>query len=71
MKKCISLLITLLMLLTACTALAEPAAHIAALKGPTAMGMVQMMRDQGDKYKFTLAASAAGNEQGRRKNRKK
>ena len=58
MKKCICLLISLMMILCACTALAEPAAHIAALKGPTAMGMVQMMRDKTDSYEFMLAASA-------------
>ena len=58
MKKCVCLLLALMMILCACTALAEPAAHIAALKGPTAMGMVQMMRDKSDNYEFTLAASA-------------
>jgi NitT/TauT family transport system substrate-binding protein len=30
----------------------------AALKGPTAMGLVQLMRDGGDRYDVTLAASA-------------
>jgi NitT/TauT family transport system substrate-binding protein len=32
--------------------------RVAALKGPTAMGMVQLMRDGGDDYEFTLAAAA-------------
>lgn len=58
MKKCLCLLLALTMLLCACTALADSSAHIAALKGPTAMGMVQMMRDKSDSYEFTLAASA-------------
>jgi len=58
MKKCICLILALLLLLSACASLAEPAARIAALKGPTAMGMVQMMRDKCASYEFTLAASA-------------
>lgn len=40
----------------------EPAAHtrIAALKGPTAMGLVRLMADGGDSYAFTLAGSPDG-----------
>ena len=38
-------------------ALAEDAVRVGALKGPTAMGMVQLMRDGGEDYAFTLAAA--------------
>ena len=58
MKKCLCLLMVLMLLLSACSSLAEPAVRVAALKGPTAMGMVQMMRDKSDAYEFTLAAAA-------------
>lgn len=58
MKKCICLMMVLMLLLSACSSLAEPAVRVAALKGPTAMGMVQMMRDKSDAYEFSLAASA-------------
>lgn len=58
MKKCLCILMTLLFTISAISALAESPVRIAALKGPTAMGMVQMMRDDGDEYEFTLAASA-------------
>ena len=34
------------------------AVRVAALKGPTAMGMVEMMRDKADTYEFTIAAAA-------------
>lgn len=57
MKKMLSMLLALLTLFSCC-AVAEEAVQIAALKGPTAMGMVQMMRDGGDTYEFTLAGSA-------------
>ena len=57
MKKLISLMVALLILVTACSAMAETPVRAAALKGPTAMGMVQMMRDK-EGYEFTLAASA-------------
>lgn len=53
-----------LSLLTAIALLALPAAiaestpvRVGALKGPTAMGMVQMMADKADAYDFTLAAA--------------
>lgn len=55
--KFIALLTALLFLLSGCS-LAEGSVRIAALKGPTAMGMAQMMRDGSDAYAFTLAASA-------------
>ena len=58
MKKCICLTLALLMLFSSLCASAEVSARIAALKGPTAMGMVQMMRDRSENYEFTLAASA-------------
>ena len=58
MKKCLCLLLALLVLAAALPALADSPVRVAALKGPTAMGMVQMMRDGGDGYEFTLAASA-------------
>ena len=45
-------------LLLAPLALAEDAAvKVGALKGPTAMGMVKMMKDNSDAYAFTLAAA--------------
>lgn len=58
MKKLLSLMIALLLIITSASAIAEPSVRVAALKGPTAMGMVQMMRDEGETYEFTLAASA-------------
>ena len=57
MKKIISLLLALCLMLTAALALAEPAANVAALKGPTAMGMVKMMTDEADGYNWTIAAA--------------
>ena len=57
MKKLICMLLTALMLLSAC-ALAE-GANVAALKGPTAMGMVKLMQDDaGANYNFEICASA-------------
>lgn len=60
MKRIVVLLFTLLLMLTmtGCSFAEAAPARIAALKGPTAMGMVQMMRDKADSYEFTLAASA-------------
>lgn len=58
MKKFLCLLTVLLLIVSALPVLAESPVRVAALKGPTAMGMVQMMRDRGDDYEFTLAASA-------------
>lgn len=60
MKRLISVLLALLMLfsLCACSHAESAPVRVAALKGPTAMGMVQMMRDKSGSYEFTLAASA-------------
>ncbi len=56
-RKFLSLIVALCLLaLPVATAEAGPV-RIAALKGPTAMGMVQMMQDKSDAYEFTLAAS--------------
>ena len=38
-------------------AFAEGAVRVGALKGPTAMGMVEMMKEKADRYDFTLAAA--------------
>ncbi len=57
LRKLISLL-TVLTLLALPVALAETnPVRVGALKGPTAMGMVQMMEDRADAYAFTLAAA--------------
>ncbi len=58
MKKCFLLLLALAVCLTPAAGLGE-ALHIAALKGPTAMGLVKLMEDSegGEDYLFTLAAS--------------
>lgn len=56
-RKMISMLV-LLALLALPVAFAESApVRVGALKGPTAMGMVQMMADKADAYEFTLAAA--------------
>ena len=57
-RKLLSLLVAL-SLLALPVAFAEKAApvRVGALKGPTAMGMVQMMEDKADAYAFTLAAA--------------
>lgn len=59
MKRILSGLLTLAMLaaLLLGGAMAEPAANVAALKGPTAMGMVKLMSDHEDSYNFTIAAA--------------
>lgn len=62
MKKCIVILFSILSIFSLC---AQPVAeeteavtlNIAALKGPTAMGMVEMMETSGDSYAFTLEGS--------------
>lgn len=60
-NKLLSALLVLSMLLTLAVGLAEaPAdavAKVAALKGPTAMGMVEMMDTQAERYAFTIAAA--------------
>ena len=55
MKKTVSILLAML-LICAC-ALAE-SAHIAALKGPTAMGMVKTMDENSGAYDFRIMAAA-------------
>ena len=56
-RKFLSLLVVLA-LLAMPVALAEGGkVRVGALKGPTAMGMVQMMADKADAYDFTLAAA--------------
>ncbi|MCI5955869.1 MAG: ABC transporter substrate-binding protein [Clostridiales bacterium] len=59
MKRILSGLLTLAMLATLLLggAMAEPAANVAALKGPTAMGMVKLMSEHEDSYNFTIAAA--------------
>ena len=49
--------LVLALMFSATCAAAEPV-RVAALKGPTAMGMVELMRDGGSRYEFTLAAAA-------------
>lgn len=60
MKKFVSVLMALVLTLSlAACAVAEPMANVAALKGPTAMGMVKMMSDDaGANWNFTIAAAA-------------
>lgn len=55
-RKIISLIVVFSLLLLP-AALAEPIARVGALKGPTAMGMVEMMDANADAYAFTLAAA--------------
>lgn len=60
MKKLFSLFLALalaLMIPAGCLA-EENRVQIGALQGPTAMGMVEMMRDRADTYEFTIAGSA-------------
>ncbi len=57
LRKLTSLLLVLSLILLP-AALAETAAvRVGALKGPTAMGMVELMQDKADAYDFTLAAA--------------
>ena len=57
LRKLMTLLLVLSLLLLP-AAMAEPApVRVGALKGPTAMGMVKMMQDKADAYDFTLAAA--------------
>ena len=57
LRKILSLLVAL-SLLALPVALAESTPiRVGALKGPTAMGMVEMMQDKADSYDFTLAAA--------------
>ena len=55
MKK-LSALLLILALLVSCAA--AEGVRIAALKGPTAMGMVEMMENDADRYSFEICAAA-------------
>lgn len=55
-RKIVSLIVALSLMLLP-VAFAENAVRVGALKGPTAMGMVEMMQDKSDAYEFTLAAA--------------
>lgn len=58
MKKLFYGILALCLLMTTLVpGLAEPAANVAALKGPTAMGMVKMMDEQAEQWNFSIAAS--------------
>ena len=59
MKKLLAAVLALCMVLSlASVSLAEPVAKVAALKGPTAMGMVKMMKDDaGATYDFNIHAA--------------
>lgn len=59
MKRILSGLLMLAMLVALLLggAAAEPAANVAALKGPTAMGMVKLMSEHEGDYNFTIAAA--------------
>ena len=58
MKRVLLLLCALLLCALSVSALAEgDGVRVGALKGPTAMGMVQLMRDEADRYAFTLTAA--------------
>ena len=55
MKKLLSLLLAVMMVFALTAASAEPAARVAGMKGPTAMGMVKMMQDDaGETYDFNV-----------------
>lgn len=57
MKKVLSILLILAMMLTLAVSVAEDEAQlprVAALKGPTAMGLTKMMTDEADKYDFQI-----------------
>ena len=56
-RKLTSLLLMLALLALPAAMAEEAAVRVGALKGPTAMGMVEMMRDKADAYDFTLAAA--------------
>ena len=58
MRKTLAVFLCLALFGSICGALAEPL-RVAALKGPTAMGLVKLMKDSegGESYAFTLAGS--------------
>lgn len=55
MKKLFVLMLVLMLLVSCASA---ESVRIAALKGPTAMGMVEMMENDADKYSFEICAAA-------------
>ena len=57
LRRFISLLVVLALLLLPAAIAESTPVRVGALKGPTAMGMVQMMADKADAYDFTLAAA--------------
>jgi len=56
-RKMISMLVVLALLALPVAFAESTPVRVGALKGPTAMGMVQMMADKADAYEFTLAAA--------------
>ena len=57
LRKIVSLMIALALIVLPAALAEDAAVRVGALKGPTAMGMVQMMQDRADAYEFTLAAA--------------
>ena len=57
LRKFLSLLLALSLLVLPAAVAEGAAVRVGALKGPTAMGMVEMMQDKADAYDFTLAAA--------------
>lgn len=57
MKKIIAMLLSVMIAATIIPVFAEEPMRIAALKGPTAMGMVQMMNEYQDNYQFSISGS--------------
>ena len=57
LRKIVSLMIALALIVLPAALAEDAAVRVGALKGPTAMGMVQMMQDKTDAYEFTLAAA--------------
>ena len=57
LRKITSLIVILALALLPAAFAEEAAVRVGALKGPTAMGMVEMMENHADAYDFTLAAA--------------
>ena len=57
LRKILSLIVVLALTLLPAAMAEDAAVRVGALKGPTAMGMVEMMQDKPDAYEFTLAAA--------------
>lgn len=58
MKKFFAVLLAVMLLLMASVCAEGDAVRLAALKGPTAMGLVKLLEDHGSEYDFLLAGSA-------------